>query len=267
MTNKPFPYLPDQIFSLPTKGRHFDDEGFTTSDIIFDPSDSRRPVENTDLFPYRDIALVQAFNDSGQLRNVGTAFRFTQGVAVSAAHVVQNPNAFRDHSSASATVLHLWFGFSSGRAEGAFVKTRDFVIHPQYDPLTGKGTDVVAIRLPSSFPYYPEKIFTGTGSPQTEYRLAGFPADGPSDGLTMMEGASRTAEVALDRLFHQIDATEGQSGAPIWWVDGSEIHIAAIHNEGTSATYDPTFIASHKFLANGALLLTPDLCEWILNQE
>lgn len=262
MPNNPNPNPFSTLPPLPRDMRLAEDGTLLSPfSVIFDPGDSRRPVEDPTVFPYEDIALVHAFNDQRRLCNLGTAFYFAPGVAVSAAHVVQHPEAFRHQRGFRANYLWLWFGYSYGRTTGVFVEARDFIVHPAYDASTGTGADVVTIRLPEEFPRRDrERRLTGIGPADTEYRLTGFPGEGPAGGRTMMEGSSQVAAVLGDRLLHQIDATEGQSGAPVWSMDGSEVRIAAIHNEGTSASFNAGF------LANGAVLFTADLGDWIAAQ-
>ena len=116
--------------------------------------------------------------------------------------------------------------------------------------------------MASELPNLPQgyQVATGPASRGTEYRLTGFPKDGPEGGRTMMEGRSRIAKTTNDRLLHRVDTDEGQSGSPVWSNDGSTFRVAAVHNEGTTASY------GHEFLANGAVLLTKNRCDWISAQ-
>ena len=153
MRNHPDPNPLDHLPGLP-----LDDlvtgAGVTLSprSVIWHDGDSRRPVEHPTVFPYDQIALAHAFDDQARLCNVGTTFLFAPSVAVSAAHVVQNPRAFRHRPSFLASGLRLWLGYSHGRSDGYSVDAPSFTVHPDFDAATGVGTDVVAIAIASSAP-------------------------------------------------------------------------------------------------------------------
>ena len=106
MRNRPDPNPPDHVPGLPL-GDLVTEAGATLSplSVILSDGDSRLRVENPMVFPYDQIALAHAFDHQGRLCNVGTAFGFAPGVAVSAAHVVQNLSAFPHEPSFRATSL------------------------------------------------------------------------------------------------------------------------------------------------------------------
>lgn len=232
-------------------------------DVIYDlGDDSRKAVADPNQFPFRHIALLHAFDSKNMLRNAGTAFLMGPGLAATAAHVVQNVQAFAGEPGFRAHRLQLWFGFSSGLNAGVFVRTGRFQVYPDYDPTTGKGIDAAVIGIGGAVASDWTGVRpTGHASELTDYNLAGFPSEKPAGGLTMMHASSQKAGVRSGRLFHTIDSSEGQSGAPVWWQDGSDVRIAAIHNEGTSATFQAGF------LANGAVLLTKALTDWMSGSD
>ncbi len=229
--------------------------------VILDSNgDTRRMVQDPSRFPYHDIALVHALNDAGERGNVGTAFFVAPGLAVTAAHVVCHKDGFPNGSDYNASAAHLWFGYSKGISKGDYFHATEFFVHPSYNPVTGSGVDVAVIRVTEAASTFSTQTKSFAPAPQgVEYWLAGYPGEQPWNGLALYEAKSDYAVIRQDRLLHRIDATRGQSGSPVWWFDGSGVHVLGIHNEGTSASY------ANDLLANGAAFLNEDLLDWIFS--
>jgi len=69
--------------------------------------------------------------------------------------------------------------------------------------------------------------------PNRRFNLAGYPAE-LAEGLGLYWAANYATRATENVLYHVIDSTAGQSGAPIWRLDEvtNDRHIMAVHNRG-----------------------------------
>ena len=217
--------VPDPVDSNPLPTRP---DVPTPRDILGD--DDRGGVEHPKMAPYAPIALLHAFigNETGA-QALGTGWFIGPRTVVTAAHVVHG-RAFPPKWLAGRVVG--WPGYQQSADENFAFTTHRVTVHPQYVQSQDRRFDIAVLTLTEDMPLPSIFKLDAADDPtvaDAEIRVAGFPGD--KGGLAMYEASGRVVAAEEEHLFHDADAAEGQSGAPIW-IPGSEPRVIGVHVDG-----------------------------------
>lgn len=192
--------------------------------VILDPRDTRKPVPNTTVIPWRCIALLNiAFRDGYTAR--GTAWFISPRTLVTAAHCVHD----RNHGRAMSILVSP--GFQRGAAPyGRYAVTKvDF--NPDWARSFDRKLDFALIYLasPLGLGFFGFSAASDDGLRRVLVNIAGYPDDRP--GVQSYD-AGRIVHADDSFLYHTIDTEIGQSGSPLFWSDHQQRIALGIHTYG-----------------------------------
>ncbi|MCP5304953.1 MAG: trypsin-like peptidase domain-containing protein [Chromatiaceae bacterium] len=219
---------------------------FGPSDVI-GPQDSRTKPANLAVTPYLAICLLHPMAArGGRAIRIGTGWLVARSLVVTAGHVLEGAHTIKG-----------WFAYddSAGRAVSEFEET-GFEIHPEYVQHGSSAFDVGVIRLASALPELSVLDVGQISIGDNRLHVAGYPLDRPWDGLNMAEAQGELKEDLGDILFHDVDAEDGQSGAPIWQQD--PLRVVAMHTTGKGGTHPQL---------NGGVVMNDSVLDWIKSKQ
>jgi V8-like Glu-specific endopeptidase len=209
-------------------------DGLRAETVIMDPGDTRKPVANTAVVPWRCIALLNiAFADGFTAR--GTAWFIGPSTLVTAAHCVHDPRHGR------AVSILVTPGFQRGAAPyGRFAVSKvDF--NPAWTRGFPRELDFSLLYLadPLGLGFFGFAAASDDGLRSVLVNIAGYPDDRAG---TQCYDAGRIVRVDSTFIYHTIDTESGQSGAPLFWSDQQQRVGLGIHTYGAGPS-DRTNVA------------------------
>lgn len=203
------------------------DAGLRAESVIFDPADTRRPVPNSTVVPWRCIALLTiTFGDGATAR--GTGWFIAPRTLVTAAHVVHDPIHGR------ARTILVTPGFHRGAApygSQAIVRA-DF--NPAWTDNFARELDfaLIFIAQPAGIGFFGFAAADDRALARVLVNISGYPIDRP-DAQWFDGGRILHADETF--IHHTIDTEAGQSGAPMFWSDRQQRIGLGIHVYGASS--------------------------------
>lgn len=179
-------------------------------------TDDRSIVNNTRKFPYSAIVSLQIEFNNGAKKTRGTGFLVADNIVVTAAHVIYNAEygGFATYVVAKPGrngELSMPYGLATATLVG---------VSNQWKDSQDNNYDWGAIKLTHTIVGKPGKIAMSTVEDYSwdiPAKISGYPKYYPGNEITYKQvEASGTVMTVGDYLLgYQIDATHGQSGAPI----------------------------------------------------
>jgi V8-like Glu-specific endopeptidase len=208
---------------------------------VIGPVDTRRPVPNTTVVPWRCVALLR-MEYADKFVGRGTGWFIAPQTLVTAAHNVHD----RIHGPAQRIVVTPGFHQGAAPFKQALVVAAD--LNPGWARAFTRELDFALIFIPQSLGvgFFGFSAASDQGLRNVLVNISGYPIDRP---FTQMYDAGRISDVDSNFLYHTIDTEGGQSGAPIFWSDRDSRIGLGIHTYGASGV-DPTNVARR---------ITPDL--------
>jgi V8-like Glu-specific endopeptidase len=207
-------------------------------------SDDRTVVEDMSISPYNAIAYLQVIHPNGVDMSRGTATPFAPNAFITSAHILApftlNPtfrsyNLYFEYDGEDYDYYRSYcfpdgeqvFGDNGFGIEFIFVP-HDFLLTPT---AANKDSDyAIVVTTENVFPNY--MGFSQTSYTNQNVTLCGFPTEtsstpsGDSEHRPY-ESTGQITGVTADLLYYLIDATDGQSGAPVY---NSSNQILGIHS-------------------------------------
>lgn len=210
------------------------DEGLRPETVVFDPADTRRPVPNSTVVPWRCIALLTiTFIDGATAR--GTGWFIAPRTLVTAAHCVHDPN----HGRARSIVV------TPGFHRGAAPYGSQFVVSADFNPAWTSGFPreldfaLIFVGRPAGVGFFGFAAAEDQALARVLVNISGYPIDRPE---TQYFDGGRILQADETFIHHTIDTEAGQSGAPMFWSDREQRIGLGIHVYGAN-TRDRTNIA------------------------
>jgi glutamyl endopeptidase len=236
-----------------------------TKDIIWDDdNDGRRRISDATVSPYSGICLIQAYNNAGDTQAVlaGTGWLAGPDTVITAAHVVYDPDHLNGASGARAGIVQMWFGFNDDPEPpfGDSVSTKIFVPHA-YQKTQDADHDIAVIRLNERvgdrLGWFDLRSAPDTHLRNSEVTVAGYPGE-DKKRFKLYEGEKQILDASETRLYHNVDTTAGQSGAPIFVKSGRRPVAYGVHARGISEAFSTIGMS-----ANFGVRFHPELLKWI----
>lgn len=225
-------------------------------EVIFDPRDDRKRIADTGIPPFTGICLLNALDASAQTRLAGTGWCVRNDALVTAAHVVFKPEIFGGAGVAPRVLA--WPGYNAPDRITTSLEVARITVHPVYQQTLARDFDFAILKLSAPIPQaarFGIEVLSDAELMSRTVSLTGYPHDKGGVSLWHANGPIRFVEA--QRLFHQVDADEGQSGSPLWFADAGEFKVVGVHVHGTS-------LSGHLgFVANVAARLTQPVAHWI----
>lgn len=239
-----------------------------SKDIIDDDDrDGRRPVRDATVAPYSGICLIQSFQNSGDARAVGagTGWLVAPDIILTAAHVVCNNQYFSGATRPLAGAVHMWFGFNNEPEPpfGAEISTK-IAVPAQYKEYLFPDWDVAVIKLErrvgDRLGWFDMQTPSATSLKNADICVAGYPGEPGEEEkwFRQFEGEKKVLDVSDTRIYHNVDTTGGQSGAPVFVKSGKRAAAFGVHARGR---YEA--LATIGMSANFAVRFRPELLKWI----
>lgn len=214
------------------------------AEVVIGPDD-RTQVTNTTAIPWRRICSLLITSADGN-RWIGTGWLIGPRTVITAGHCV-----YMHASGGWARSIEVIPGRNaSNKPLGSCVAT-DFRSVRGWVERQKRACDYGAIILPANFPF---GSTVGTfdfaqvaNSQLTGLRvnLAGYPGDKPT-GTQWFHSRVLTS-ITPRTLVYDIDSAGGQSGAPVWWRQGTKRYVVGIHTNGATSGNSATRIAGGVF--------------------
>lgn len=208
-------------------------------------TDERVRIFDTNQFPYSAIAALEITAKDGTMY-VGTAWFVSETVLITAGHCVFVRDPLHPGANGWVRSIRVIPG-RNGRGPGSepfrsvtatrFRSVAGWVNHGRAE------SDYGAIFLPAGATPNGKQVGTFGLKVHSDDKLsalhlnvAGYPADkkGP-ETQTLWYDVKKTAQVTARQVFYDADTYGGQSGAPVFEVDGTVRRAVAIHAYGISA--------------------------------
>jgi len=215
--------------------------------------DTRAPVPNTSLLPWRCIARLEIAFASGA-RGTGSGWFISPRTLATAGH------NFWDQEHGRARDIRIFPGYSQGYpAFGSYRATEAFW-DPQWPNGFDERRDFALLHIDSDprvgYFGYAAASDDGLQNVASCVNVAGYPSDKDGgqqyyDAGTQYYDGGRIVGADEYFIYHTIDTNVGQSGGPLFWSDEANRIGLGIHVYGT----DP------RHPSNRALRITKDLYE------
>lgn len=192
--------------------------------VILDPADTRRPVPNSTVVPWRCIALLNiAFRDGYTAR--GSGWFIAPRTLVTAAHCVHDPV----HGRAMSIVATP--GFQMGAAPYGRFAVAQVDFNPAWTRGFPRELDFALIYLaqPVGVGFFGFAAADDKALAQVLVNISGYPDDRPN---TQWFDGGRILHADQNFIYHTIDTESGQSGAPLFWSDRQQRIGLGIHAYG-----------------------------------
>ena len=202
----------------------------------------RKPVADTSQSPFRKICDLLITAGDGSL-HTGTAWFISERTLVTCGHCVAvfNPGTPAHGLVRKILVMPARHGetqASNSHFGWVEVSRENLRVHQRWLQQGDLDFDIGAIILPPERPLgatigffgfsnFPDQVLNGARA-----TLAGYPDDVP-DGTQMFE-TNPIRQVAPNHLFYDIFTVAGQSGSPVFFVNGDQQVACAIHNFGNT---------------------------------
>lgn len=222
------------------------DTPLTESIILDEDGDGRERVFDTDQYPYSAIAALEITTADGKLYS-GTGWFVSPRTLITAGHCVFVHNAKSPGTNGwvrSIRVIPGRNGTGGGKTEpfGAVTSTR-FLTVKQWRDDADPEFDYGAIILPEGASPNGAKVgmlglavYNDAALTALNLNVAGYPGDKEgTEAQTLWFDAKKTRFVTPRKVFYDVDTFGGQSGAPVFVVQGQNRRVVAVHAYGTSA--------------------------------
>ena len=201
------------------------------AESVIGAHDTRRPVSNSAMLPWRCIALLQIRYASGQTGR-GTAWAIGPRTYLTAAHCVHH---WRGGPAREITIFP---AYGSGLAPYGSQKAVDSYYNPNWPRGWEPALDFAMIFTEASagVGWFGYSAASDDGLKRVLVNLAGYPDD--HAGTQYFDGG-RITDVDSEFIYHTIDTAEGQSGSPLFWSNRDQRIGLGIHTygvEGSSRT-------------------------------
>lgn len=202
----------------------------------------RKPVADTTQSPFRKICDLLITAGDGSLHS-GTAWFISPRTLVTCGHCVA---VFRPGTPAHGLVRRILVmparhgetQPSNSHFGWVEVPRENLRVHERWLQHGDLDFDIGAIILPPErplgatvgffgFSHFPDQVLRGANA-----TLAGYPDD-VADGTQMFE-TNPIRQVAPNHLFYDIFTVAGQSGSPVFFVNGNQQVACAVHNFGNT---------------------------------
>lgn len=189
--------------------------------------DTRRPVPNAAALPWRCVALLQIRYASGQTGQ-GTGWFIAPRTLITAAHCVFHKQA------GAATQIIVTPGYDRGAAPYGQFQVVGSLWNPawktSFDPVLDFA--MVYIGQDPGVGWFGYAAVPDQNLARVIVNVAGYPKDLIP---TQWYDAGRVAGDDQYFIYHAIDTEEGESGAPVFWTNGTQRIGLGIHTYGFSA--------------------------------
>lgn len=211
------------------------------AESVIGPSDTRRPVPNSAVLPWRCIALLQIRYASGQTGR-GTAWAIGPRTYLTAAHCVHH---WQGGPAREISVLPAYRG---GATPYGVQRAVDSYYNPNWPRGWEPALDFAMIFTATSagVGWFGYSAPSDDGLKRVLVNLAGYPDDHP--GNQYFDGG-RITDIDSEFIYHTIDTEEGQSGSPLFWSNRDQRIGLGIHTYGVNSSSR----------TNVARRITPDL--------
>lgn len=206
--------------------------------------DDRAEVTETAQTPWSTICKVHTVFVDGTTAE-GTGFLVSHNCIATAGHVLLNIQTGAKPKSISVRPGH-----SRGNDPFNSYVGVGFDVHPDFEATHDRGFDIGVIYLGADVGL--QTGYLGFGSfpdgslANVLVNIAGYPVDRPGK---LMSAAGRVTAAAPHWLAHDVDTIEGQSGAPVIYVESpGQMVVLGVHSWG-----DP----------NRATRISPDIYNWL----
>lgn len=210
-------------------------------------SDDRVKISDTTKLPYRFICSLMAFDKDEIPVSEGTAWLAGKNIAVTAGHNIYNgkneigtiyimPGENGEkfpYGKIKVTKVHVPAAFKE------FKDQHPDAMRPMYD------FAILELEKPigAEIGYFGLATYNATDNGvfdiyENEYTVSitGYPGDDKYKDLFYSSMARATGKCYFDssdyRLYYHIDTTQGESGAPIYYREGSKFYVLGIHLAG-----------------------------------
>lgn len=229
--------------TIPTRSRLAAEVLSVVPESVIGPDDRVR-VFDTHLYPFSAIAALEITAKDGSMY-VGTGWFVGKHTLITAGHCVFVRDPKRPTANGWVRSIRVIPG-RNGRGPGS--EPFGSVTATRFRSVSGwveKGnadSDYGAIFLdPGSTPngaqvgQFGMKVYGDAALQALNLNVAGYPADKKgNEAQTLWFDVKRTAQVRPRQVFYDADTFGGQSGAPVFEVDGDARRVVAIHAYGVS---------------------------------
>jgi glutamyl endopeptidase len=209
----------------PLEERSVGRDGLKPESVI-GPIDTRRPVPNTTVIPWRCIALMRTEYADGFVGR-GTGWFIAPRTLVTAAHNIHDQH----HGRAKRIVVTPGFHQGAAPFGEALVSSVDF--NPDWTQGFPRELDFALAFIENSpgVGFFGFAAASDQGLRSVLINITGYPVDRPE---TQWFDGGRITDVDENFIYHTIDTEGGQSGAPLFWSDRESRIGLAIHTYGAS---------------------------------
>lgn len=236
-----------------------------SKDIISDEDeDGRSEVHNATIRPYSSICLIHSFRNAGETSAVGggTGWLVSPNTVLTAAHVVYDRKYFSGATRPRAGGVQMWFGFNND-AEAPFgnvVSTKIFVppaFRDYYDPDWDLALIKLDTRIGDRVGWFDVQSPPPAALKNKPVTVAGYPGE-EDKRFRQYESEKSILDVSETRIYHSVDTTKGQSGAPLFRPGGNRATAFGVHARGTYEARQSIGIS-----ANFAVRFRPEILKWM----
>lgn len=202
-------------------------DGLQAESVFLDPKDTRRPVPNSAVVPWRCIAMLNIeFVDGTPGR--GTGWFISPQTLVTAAHCVHDPIHGRARSMVATP------GFHAGAAPYGHFTVNKMDVHPGWFNGFPRALDfaLIFVSRPAGVGFFGYAAADDAGLSRVLVNIAGYPRD--HLGTQWFDGG-RILRADDNFIYHTIDTEAGQSGSPVFWSDRQQRLGLGIHTYGASS--------------------------------
>lgn len=224
------------VFSFEDSSNDNNDSQVSTCNVI--GSDDRMPVTNPSISPYNGIGYINCTLNGETSR--GTCAAFADNAVITAAHVLWGCDSIND------VTINIYFGRNGTVCDKAVTYDPIRIIIPEeYIENASSEYDYAIILYAENSNENISNYFFGFSknvTTSTNVTLTGYPRDtttsddsqASSNSKILWTHSGRVTNVYTRTIRYQIDATGGQSGAPVYTSDNK---IVAIH-QGSITNYN-----------------------------
>ncbi len=209
--------------------------------------DNRSKVNNASLFPYRAIARLDITKNDGTKTYASGALIGDRLLATAGHCIVQNGERIKS--------VTLEFGRNGSSVYYTTSDIETYILRGDYATNPTFEGDYAFIVLKKGI-----SNITGHFGIQSAISVgdtiytAGYPQDKGGKDMYLAQGT--VLNVETDRVYYDADTVGGQSGSPVFVVNGGKINVVAIHTHGT---YTPDAVGA----SNGGRRIEAGLYNWL----
>jgi len=211
-------------------------------------TDERVRITETQKYPWRIIAslLITAADNS---QWIGTGWFISPRTLITAGHCVFIKHSGIPGRDGWVKKIQIMPGRNAAQLPFGSLTSTEFWSVKGWGEQGLEIYDYGAIILPATFPQdlgnFAFGVFEDTKLLASVANVAGYPGDKPSG--TFWYDSRAIGSINPDKVFYAADTAGGQSGAPVYIVDGGERIAVAVHAYGGNTSNSGTRISSQIF--------------------